>query len=40
MAIAIERSPVRQALQLTALFVGFAVRQQKQPYTSFVSVWL
>jgi hypothetical protein len=29
--IAITRSPVMQALQLTAVFVGGDIRQQKQP---------
>jgi hypothetical protein len=43
MAKSIGWSPVIQALQLTALFVGGSIWQQKQPYTphtSFVSVWL
>jgi hypothetical protein len=40
MAKAIGRSPVIQALQLTALFVGGAIWQQKQSHTSFMRVWL
>jgi hypothetical protein len=40
MAKAIGRSPVIQALKLTALFVGDAIWHQKQSHTSFVSVWL
>jgi hypothetical protein len=35
----IKRGPVIQALQLTALFVGGAIWQQKQPHT-ILSVWL
>jgi hypothetical protein len=40
MAEAMNRSPVLQALQLTGLFVGGTIWQQKQPHISFVSVWL
>jgi hypothetical protein len=36
----IKRSPVIQALQLTALFVGGAIQQQKQPHASSVGVAL
>jgi hypothetical protein len=40
MAKAMKGSPVIQVLQLTAPFVVGAIWQQKQPYTSFVNVWL
>jgi heptaprenylglyceryl phosphate synthase len=39
-AKAAKRSPVIQALQLTALLVGGAIRQQETAHTSFVSLWL
>jgi hypothetical protein len=36
----IKLSPVIQALQLVALFMGRATWQQKQPHTAFVIVLL
>jgi hypothetical protein len=40
MVKAIKRSPIIQALQLSALFMGGATWQQKQTHISFVSVAL
>jgi hypothetical protein len=40
MAVAIERSCVIEALQLTDICEGGAIWQQKLPYTSSVSVWI
>jgi hypothetical protein len=40
MVKAVKRSPVIQALQLTAPLVGGEIRQQEKAHTSFVSLWL
>jgi hypothetical protein len=35
-----QRSSLKQPFQLTAIFVGRAMWQQKDTHTSFVRVWL